>query len=264
MNIDPEPFIQNNNNNNSGGIQEFTDFIAGSSEEREIDPDARTTTSTETITSENPSLRDRNQTRQERRPLSFQDFLQETPEDRRERFLRLGFRGFSRHFQPPIIPHGEEGEGDRVQDGPLGPRERREPLSFGFSASAIESLGRERRGDFLLIIVLGDESERRGFVVYVVDGENNQTYEQLLALQERLGNVSRGVPQQQVDQISHLKYQAGEIKETFCTVCLTDFISDEDLRSLPCGHVFHQQCVDTWLTGHCNSCPLCRLPPIQV
>lgn len=43
-----------------------------------------------------------------------------------------------------------------------------------------------------------------------------------------------------------------------CAVCLGAFEEKESLRLLPtCGHVFHVDCVDTWLRMHA-SCPFCR------
>jgi len=42
-----------------------------------------------------------------------------------------------------------------------------------------------------------------------------------------------------------------------CSVCLSDFHSGQRLRLLPCGHYFHQKCVDPWLLKRCD-CPLCR------
>lgn len=42
-----------------------------------------------------------------------------------------------------------------------------------------------------------------------------------------------------------------------CSVCLSCFHLGEGLRVLPCGHYFHQKCVDEWLLKRCV-CPLCR------
>ncbi|WOL18241.1 RING-H2 finger protein ATL16-like [Canna indica] len=43
-----------------------------------------------------------------------------------------------------------------------------------------------------------------------------------------------------------------------CAVCLTEFREDERIKLLPaCLHVFHIDCIDTWLQGNAN-CPLCR------
>jgi len=42
-----------------------------------------------------------------------------------------------------------------------------------------------------------------------------------------------------------------------CAICLSCFVQEEALRILPCGHCFHQDCVDQWLLKTCV-CPLCR------
>ncbi|KAK5145473.1 hypothetical protein LTR04_001288 [Oleoguttula sp. CCFEE 6159] len=44
-----------------------------------------------------------------------------------------------------------------------------------------------------------------------------------------------------------------------CLVCLCDFEKEEEARRLvKCGHLFHRECIDQWLTTGRNSCPLCR------
>lgn len=45
-----------------------------------------------------------------------------------------------------------------------------------------------------------------------------------------------------------------------CVVCLENFVSDELLMALPCGHAFHQQCIVVWLAGGRHCCPVCRWP----
>ncbi|KAK7710120.1 hypothetical protein SLS57_008458 [Botryosphaeria dothidea] len=44
-----------------------------------------------------------------------------------------------------------------------------------------------------------------------------------------------------------------------CLVCLSEYQADEEARKLiKCGHLFHRECIDQWLTTGRNSCPLCR------
>lgn len=43
-----------------------------------------------------------------------------------------------------------------------------------------------------------------------------------------------------------------------CTICLSEFEVDEDVRRLPCFHLFHVECVDQWL-GQNKRCPICRV-----
>lgn len=47
----------------------------------------------------------------------------------------------------------------------------------------------------------------------------------------------------------------GSLQGATCNIC-TDVIG-EGAGVLPCGHVFHSNCVDTWLSEH-NTCPQCR------
>jgi hypothetical protein len=45
-----------------------------------------------------------------------------------------------------------------------------------------------------------------------------------------------------------------------CVVCLRKFHGGEEIRTLPCGHVFHKICVDKWILDYENmTCPLCRV-----
>ncbi|XP_026185956.1 E3 ubiquitin-protein ligase RNF103 [Mastacembelus armatus] len=45
-----------------------------------------------------------------------------------------------------------------------------------------------------------------------------------------------------------------------CVVCLENFVSEELLMGLPCGHAFHQQCIVMWLAAGRHCCPVCRWP----
>lgn len=44
-----------------------------------------------------------------------------------------------------------------------------------------------------------------------------------------------------------------------CAVCLSEYSSGEQLRQLPCGHYFHSDCADRWLSRN-KKCPLCMGP----
>ncbi|XP_062220602.1 uncharacterized protein LOC133920006 isoform X2 [Phragmites australis] len=43
-----------------------------------------------------------------------------------------------------------------------------------------------------------------------------------------------------------------------CHICLTEYEDGEQIRTLPCKHEFHLQCVDKWLKEIHRVCPLCR------
>ncbi|GMH73288.1 hypothetical protein TrRE_jg1613, partial [Triparma retinervis] len=42
-----------------------------------------------------------------------------------------------------------------------------------------------------------------------------------------------------------------------CCVCLEENAIGSTVKRLPCGHLFHPQCIDGWITHHCT-CPVCR------
>ncbi|OPJ70780.1 E3 ubiquitin-protein ligase RNF103 isoform B [Patagioenas fasciata monilis] len=44
---------------------------------------------------------------------------------------------------------------------------------------------------------------------------------------------------------------------TECVVCLENFANGCLLMGLPCGHVFHQNCIVMWLAGGRHCCPVC-------
>ncbi|ESW22677.1 hypothetical protein PHAVU_005G172800 [Phaseolus vulgaris] len=46
-------------------------------------------------------------------------------------------------------------------------------------------------------------------------------------------------------------------EDAVCCICLAKYADDDELRELPCSHVFHVVCVDKWLKINA-SCPLCK------
>nr|ACG28648.1 RING-H2 finger protein [Zea mays] len=43
-----------------------------------------------------------------------------------------------------------------------------------------------------------------------------------------------------------------------CSVCLAGFRARAVVNRLPCGHLFHRACLETWLRYERATCPLCR------
>lgn len=57
------------------------------------------------------------------------------------------------------------------------------------------------------------------------------------------------------DDSNHNLVPANEDKE--CCICLSKYKEREEVRQLPCSHMFHQKCVDQWLRIT-SCCPLCK------
>ena len=89
-------------------------------------------------------------------------------------------------------------------------------------------------------------------------GNGELSYEQMLALAERLGgNVPRGVRAETISALPVRSYEAKEGVEDVCSVCLSAMAGGEKVATLPCAHCFHEGCITPWLRGS-RACPICR------
>mmetsp|Transcript_19492 Transcript_19492/g.22144 ORF Transcript_19492/g.22144 Transcript_19492/m.22144 type:complete len:444 (-) Transcript_19492:562-1893(-) len=89
---------------------------------------------------------------------------------------------------------------------------------------------------------------------------DGMSYEQLLELGERMGKVSRGLENQEIAKIPTMvcrndkKDKDGKIIK--CTICQYDLNRGSVVRTLPCAHLYHRDCVDEWLKIE-KTCPVC-------
>ncbi|RYE38984.1 MAG: hypothetical protein EOP48_26325 [Sphingobacteriales bacterium] len=68
------------------------------------------------------------------------------------------------------------------------------------------------------------------------------------------GNI---LTEEQINSLPIGKYSASINKSDMCSICIKHFKKNEDLRVLPCGHIFHVECVDKWLKS-LAACPNCK------
>eukprot|EP00212_Chloropicon_laureae_P002027 CAMPEP_0197486306 /NCGR_PEP_ID=MMETSP1311-20131121/1237_1 /TAXON_ID=464262 /ORGANISM="Genus nov. species nov., Strain RCC856" /LENGTH=351 /DNA_ID=CAMNT_0043029319 /DNA_START=107 /DNA_END=1158 /DNA_ORIENTATION=+ len=72
---------------------------------------------------------------------------------------------------------------------------------------------------------------------------------------------SRGLNSSTLQKLKQYSFKLGRSNKyhtTECSVCMEKFAEGDMVRRLPgCGHMFHQSCVDEWLSLH-PSCPICR------
>ena len=93
----------------------------------------------------------------------------------------------------------------------------------------------------------------------VCPNPDNMTYEQLLELEENVGKVSKGLTKNQIKKIPQNRYNKYLFKncDDKCVICQYDFKDGEIVTKLSCGHLFHAECVDTWLSKN-KVCPMCQ------
>ncbi|KAH7291498.1 hypothetical protein KP509_29G019500 [Ceratopteris richardii] len=88
---------------------------------------------------------------------------------------------------------------------------------------------------------------------------DNMSYEELLALGERIGKQSRGL---HPDIISALPcaifvQKVEESESIICVICRYDIKDGESFLTLPCKHLYHSECIKSWLHVQKN-CPICN------
>jgi hypothetical protein len=77
-----------------------------------------------------------------------------------------------------------------------------------------------------------------------------------------------GAAQQAIDQLPVRKLRAADLAEysaasgQACNVCLGPYEVGEDVRTLPCLHQFHKDCIDNWLRRRAV-CPICKCSVVR-
>jgi len=81
------------------------------------------------------------------------------------------------------------------------------------------------------------------------------TYEQLIALDNTI--IKKGLSEEEMKNFSTEVYMKAFDGPASCNICISDLESGEFLRKLTCGHKFHKECIDTWLSENIT-CPICK------
>ncbi|KAK8527075.1 hypothetical protein V6N12_054301 [Hibiscus sabdariffa] len=88
-----------------------------------------------------------------------------------------------------------------------------------------------------------------------------------------MGSTDRGASDDQISSLPSWKYKAintnlelehdwdcnprNTKEDPECCICLAKYKDKEEVRQLPCSHMFHLKCVDQWLRI-ISCCPLCK------
>lgn len=65
-------------------------------------------------------------------------------------------------------------------------------------------------------------------------------------------------PSREGDNQNETPSSDGGDSRSMCAICVDQFDSNDEVRPLTCGHIFHPACIDMWLTKRQACCPLCK------
>ncbi|XP_070042395.1 E3 ubiquitin-protein ligase MBR2-like isoform X2 [Nicotiana tomentosiformis] len=96
---------------------------------------------------------------------------------------------------------------------------------------------------------------------------DNMSYEELLALEERIGNVNTGLSEETISV--HMKqrkhesvYGRSSSNLEPCCICQEEYTDGDIIGMLDCGHEFHTNCIKQWLLLK-NICPICKTTALK-
>uniref|UniRef100_A0A0A9E4K6 RING-type E3 ubiquitin transferase n=1 Tax=Arundo donax TaxID=35708 RepID=A0A0A9E4K6_ARUDO len=93
-----------------------------------------------------------------------------------------------------------------------------------------------------------------------IDG---MSYEELLALGERIGTVSTGLSDDALSKClnrciyMHTASGSQEDCDRKCSICQEEYSVGEEVGKMPCKHYYHIPCIQHWLRQK-NWCPICK------
>ena len=86
---------------------------------------------------------------------------------------------------------------------------------------------------------------------------DQMTYEQILELEEQIGNISNGLSDEEMKHLKREKYIKYKYLDDKCIICQYIFKELETIVVFPCNHCFHFPCIKPWLSTQ-HHCPLCK------
>ncbi|XP_028763670.1 probable E3 ubiquitin-protein ligase ZFP1 [Neltuma alba] len=201
-----------------------------------------------------------------------------------------GVRGHNINFHPPVTATAYRGVPSNSPHSTIIPMQNGFGLGarhVGPATSASQRAHRSHRGVVQDTSLRHHNSRPVSFLhvddVALLDGVENlvdhhhgdmrldiedMSYEELLALGERIGNVSTGLSEETIttqlktktfeSSAANPEEAASEDEETdSCIICLDEYKNQETVGILDCGHEYHAVCLKKWLLLK-NVCPICK------
>ena len=73
--------------------------------------------------------------------------------------------------------------------------------------------------------------------------------------------IIRNLPSFKVDEKFLVSSQKEDNKnENFekCVICMEKYVINDEVKTLPCFHLFHKDCIEHWLKAGKDTCPICK------
>eukprot|EP01059_Diplonema_ambulator_P033800 TRINITY_DN7232_c1_g1_i2.p1 TRINITY_DN7232_c1_g1~~TRINITY_DN7232_c1_g1_i2.p1 ORF type:complete len:189 (+),score=21.73 TRINITY_DN7232_c1_g1_i2:142-708(+) len=107
------------------------------------------------------------------------------------------------------------------------------------------------------VIDLNDENLPLEVKLALMDTFTPEDYEMLLTLDE---SIDRSLPLSDFASIPQFTPSPSTpLPYEDCLICHCSLTHPSSPLGRPfCGHVFHRQCLETWLTGYHHCCPVCK------
>ncbi|KAG6508254.1 hypothetical protein ZIOFF_033628 [Zingiber officinale] len=165
-----------------------------------------------------------------------------------------------------FMPHLEDNTGGMlVSSLSLGDRDDYRRLGMGAVAEVLLALERAEQDDALTyeqLLLLETSllfsglnfSDRHRDMRMDID---NMSYEELLALEERMGTVSTALSEEQLLRcLKRSIYTTNHVacgitfcgdEDMRCSICQEEYVGEDEVGELPCDHRYHTACIEQWL-----------------
>ncbi|KAJ6915389.1 E3 ubiquitin-protein ligase MBR2-like isoform X1 [Populus alba x Populus x berolinensis] len=139
---------------------------------------------------------------------------------------------------------------------------------------ALERIEQDEELTYEQLLVLETNLVLNGLNFYDLHREmrldiDNMSYEELLALEERMGTVSTALTEEAFSECLKTSiYEStpmedattnleGDKDDIRCSICQEEYADGDEVGRLPCEHRYHVACIHQWLSLK-NWCPICK------
>jgi len=110
------------------------------------------------------------------------------------------------------------------------------------------------------LFVGDDESEEWGVMMGIPGIEGNLDFEANMVTPMQVRHGPPPASQSTLDDLAEITVSKVDLEtdgNDTCCICMEDHELGQKASKLPCGHIFHKDCIGGWLERHCT-CPICR------